>query len=131
MLLWLSICSGRSGDVALRSLCVKVVPNLVWRWSWLPAGPAFSAAANAAFGETLSPAFSPYLNSLFFYHGAFIFEDVGVTAYRGAAPLIMNDTYLSAAAGECAECISSVLLQRYLVCLLPPRLALPSISTGI
>ena len=40
-------------------------------------GTAFSAAANAAVGMTLSPPFSPYTNDLFFLHGAFIFEDVG------------------------------------------------------
>lgn len=37
-------------------------------------GTAFSTAANAAVGETLNPAFSPYANDLFFLAGAFIFE---------------------------------------------------------
>ena len=43
---------------------------------------AFSVAANAAFNATLDPPFNPYSNDVFFVHGAFIFEDVGVTAYK-------------------------------------------------
>lgn len=66
-------------------------------------GDAFSAAADAALGTTLSPAFSPYVNDLCFLTGAFIFEDLGVTAYKGALPLLQSSDYLTAAAGELFE----------------------------
>lgn len=62
-------------------------------------GAAFEAAANAALDTTLNPSFSAYGNDILFYHAAFIFEDVGVTAYKGAAPLIENSDTLGAAAG--------------------------------
>ncbi|MFZ5990984.1 MAG: ferritin-like domain-containing protein [Deinococcota bacterium] len=57
----------------------------------LDLGPAFDAAGQAASGGAIK-GFNPFANELFFLHGAFIFEDVGVTAYKGAARLLTDDT---------------------------------------
>ncbi|KQN40452.1 hypothetical protein ASG37_01200 [Sphingomonas sp. Leaf407] len=60
---------------------------------------AFSNAARAAGLIGAGEAFNVYGSDEAFLLGAFIFEDVGVTAYKGAVSFINNKTFLEAAAG--------------------------------
>ncbi|WP_348269501.1 ferritin-like domain-containing protein [Edaphobacter paludis] len=59
----------------------------------------FFAPLAVAAGITTTPTFNPFTSPQGFLIGAFVFEDVGVTAYHGAAGLLTDKTILTAAAG--------------------------------
>jgi hypothetical protein len=76
------------GSLAVAQPSINLTPGL------------FDALAGlAGIPSGLRP-YSPYANEAYFLLGAYIFEDVGVSAYHGAAPLITGkNTILPVAAG--------------------------------
>ena len=68
--------------------------NLGTSWQGLAAAANTLTPAGA-----IPPTFSPYANDDTFLVGAYVFEDVGVTAYHGAASLLTVYGNLTAAAG--------------------------------
>ena len=59
----------------------------------------FFAPLAVAAGITVPATFNPFMDENQFLVGAFVFEDVGVTAYTGAAPLLTSSAILNTAAG--------------------------------
>jgi hypothetical protein len=59
----------------------------------------FTAAAQAAGIVRAGEVFDPFADEVSFFLGGMLFEDVGVTAYHGAAPLITSKEVLDAATG--------------------------------
>ena len=68
--------------------------NLGTSWQTLAAAANTLTPAGA-----IPPTFSPYASDNTFLVGAYVFEDVGVTAYHGAASLLTVSGNLTAAAG--------------------------------
>jgi hypothetical protein len=89
---------------------------------------AFSRAAQAAGLVPAGTAFDPYATDESFLLAAFIFEDVGVTAYKGASPLLSSNAYVDAAAGIlAAEAFHAGLIRNALY---QKGLATPSLRTS-
>ncbi len=88
---------------------------------------AFTAAARAAGVATSSGVFDPYADDNSFLLGAYLFEDVGVTAYMGGVALLSTPAFIEAAAGiHAAEAYHAGLVRTVLY---RKGLAAPSLFT--
>ena len=85
-------------DFLRTTLGTAAVPQPALDLGTRPNG-AFSNAARTVGFIGANESFDPYANDLTFLYGAFIFEDVGVTAYKGSSPLLSTKAYIDAAAG--------------------------------